>query len=236
MLHSTPSSSQRRAAAGVCACAMPFQPPSSSSSPPSLPTLLHWVSPRSSPSPGLLFLLNPPPPPPPPPPPWPCMKGWMEKGGQCSAGESGLLSLSVQGGEGTLHSGSGAAAAAGAEKEERERETETETEEGHLMGKKSIEILPDLQDTNQNSDYFTSSETAGVTELDRYERLMEALLQQKNQKQKMPQTANMLLWLRSGSREENKRRISHRANGMEFTGVNEEEISGLTNSFSETER
>lgn len=46
--------------------------------------------------------------------------------GQCSAGESGLLSLSVQGGEGTLHSGSGAAAAAGAEKEERERETETE--------------------------------------------------------------------------------------------------------------
>lgn len=45
--------------------------------------------------------------------------------GQCSAGESGLLSLSVQGGEGTLHSGSGAAAA-GAEKEERERETDTE--------------------------------------------------------------------------------------------------------------
>lgn len=42
--------------------------------------------------------------------------------GQCSAGESGLLSLSVQGGEGTLHSGSGAAAAAGAEKEEREAE------------------------------------------------------------------------------------------------------------------
>lgn len=47
--------------------------------------------------------------------------------GQCSADESGLLSLSVQGGEGTLHSGSGAAAAAaGAEKEEREREIETE--------------------------------------------------------------------------------------------------------------
>lgn len=41
--------------------------------------------------------------------------------GQCSAGESGLLSLPVQGGEGTLLSGSGAAAAAaGAEKEERE--------------------------------------------------------------------------------------------------------------------
>lgn len=46
--------------------------------------------------------------------------------GQCSADESDLLSLSVQGGEGTLHSGSGAAAAAGAEKEEREREIETE--------------------------------------------------------------------------------------------------------------
>lgn len=38
--------------------------------------------------------------------------------GQCSAGESGLLSLSVQGGEGTLLSGSGAAAAAGAEGDE----------------------------------------------------------------------------------------------------------------------
>ncbi|KAM7368875.1 hypothetical protein PAMP_013180 [Pampus punctatissimus] len=81
---------------------------------------------------------------------------------------------------------------------------------GHLMGKKSIESLPELQDTNQNSDYFTPSETAGVTELDRYERLMEVLLQQKNQKQKMPQTADMLLWLRSGLREENKRQISQR--------------------------
>ena len=46
--------------------------------------------------------------------------------GQCSAGESGLLSLSEQGGEGTLHSGSGAAAAAGAEEEEREWDMETE--------------------------------------------------------------------------------------------------------------
>lgn len=51
-------------------------------------------------------------------------EGTDRERGQCSAGESGLLSLSVQGGEGTLHSGSGAAAAAGAEKEEREWETE----------------------------------------------------------------------------------------------------------------
>lgn len=75
---------------------------------------------------------------------------------------------------------------------------------GHLMGKKSIESVPELQDTTQDSDYLTPSETAVVTELDRYERLMEALLQQKNQKQMMPQTADRLLWLRSGWREEDR--------------------------------
>ncbi|XP_067430639.1 gastrin-releasing peptide [Thunnus thynnus] len=75
---------------------------------------------------------------------------------------------------------------------------------GHLMGKKSIESPKELQDTNQDSDYLTPSETAGVIELDRYEGLMEALLQQKNQKQTMPQTADRLLWLRSGWREEDR--------------------------------
>lgn len=44
--------------------------------------------------------------------------------GQCSAGESGLLSLSVQGGEGILLSGSGEAAAAAAEKEEGDEDRE----------------------------------------------------------------------------------------------------------------
>eukprot|EP00064_Thunnus_orientalis_P005724 superscaffoldBa00000573_g5738 len=72
------------------------------------------------------------------------------------------------------------------------------------MGKKSIESPKELQDTNQDSDYLTPSETAGVIELDRYEGLMEALLQQKNQKQTMPQTADRLLFLRSGWREEDR--------------------------------
>ncbi|KAA8584484.1 hypothetical protein FQN60_008269 [Etheostoma spectabile] len=70
---------------------------------------------------------------------------------------------------------------------------------GHLMGKKSIESLPELQETNQDSDYLTPFETAGVTE-----RLMEALMQQKNQKQTTPQTADRLLRLQSGWREEDR--------------------------------
>ncbi|XP_070781372.1 gastrin-releasing peptide [Enoplosus armatus] len=73
---------------------------------------------------------------------------------------------------------------------------------GHLMGKKSIESLPELQE--RNSDYLTPSDTAGVTELDRSERLMEALLQHKNQNQMTPQTADRLLRLRSGWREEDR--------------------------------
>ncbi|XP_045923585.1 gastrin-releasing peptide [Micropterus dolomieu] len=73
---------------------------------------------------------------------------------------------------------------------------------GHLMGKKSIESLPELQETN--SDYLTPPETAGPTEPDLYERLMEALMQQKNQKQMMPQTADGLFRLRSGWREEDR--------------------------------
>ncbi|XP_029300906.1 gastrin-releasing peptide isoform X2 [Cottoperca gobio] len=66
---------------------------------------------------------------------------------------------------------------------------------GHLMGKKSIEHLPDR-------DYLTPSETAGVTE-----RLLEALMQHKNQKQTMPQTADMLLRLH-GDRDKYLREMS----------------------------
>lgn len=74
---------------------------------------------------------------------------------------------------------------------------------GHLMGKKSIESLPELQETN--GDYLTPSETARLTELDRYQALLEALMQQKNQQQMMPKTAKgVLLRLRSGRREEER--------------------------------
>ncbi|KAL7377377.1 hypothetical protein ABVT39_026601 [Epinephelus coioides] len=70
---------------------------------------------------------------------------------------------------------------------------------GHLMGKKSIESQPELQETNHDSDYLMSSETAGVTE-----RLIEALMQQKSQKQTVPQTADRLLRLYSRWREEDR--------------------------------
>lgn len=73
---------------------------------------------------------------------------------------------------------------------------------GHLMGKKSTESWPELQETN--SGYLTPSETAEVTELDQYQRLMEARMQQKKQKQVMPQTADRLLRLRSGWRGEDR--------------------------------
>ncbi|XP_070707218.1 gastrin-releasing peptide [Pempheris klunzingeri] len=73
---------------------------------------------------------------------------------------------------------------------------------GHLMGKKSIESLPGLQETN--SDHLTPSETTGATELDRHGHLMAAMLQKKNQKQMMPQTADELLRPRSGWREEDR--------------------------------
>ncbi|XP_041666428.1 gastrin-releasing peptide [Cheilinus undulatus] len=48
---------------------------------------------------------------------------------------------------------------------------------GHLMGKKSTDSLSELQGINSN--YDTPSEAAGVTLMERYERLMEALKQQK---------------------------------------------------------
>ncbi|XP_028274179.1 gastrin-releasing peptide [Parambassis ranga] len=52
---------------------------------------------------------------------------------------------------------------------------------GHLMGKKSIESLPELQEANHDSEYLTSTETDQVT--GRFQHLIEALLQPKNQKQ-----------------------------------------------------
>lgn len=67
------------------------------------------------------------------------------------------------------------------------------------MGKKSTDSLAELQDAN--SDYLTPSEAAGVTEMERYERLMEAPQQQKSQKQ---MNAERLLRLRSRWREENR--------------------------------
>nr|XP_046231540.1 gastrin-releasing peptide [Scatophagus argus] len=63
---------------------------------------------------------------------------------------------------------------------------------GHLMGKKSIESLSELQETH--SEYLRASETPGLTELNRYRGLMEALMQRKNQKQMTPQTADRQLW------------------------------------------
>uniref|UniRef100_A0A8C2Z333 Gastrin-releasing peptide n=1 Tax=Cyclopterus lumpus TaxID=8103 RepID=A0A8C2Z333_CYCLU len=71
---------------------------------------------------------------------------------------------------------------------------------GHLMGKKSIESPPEPQETHPDRDYLRPPETAGVTQ-----RLMEALLQQKTQKQRMPQAAGRRrLRLQSGWREEDR--------------------------------
>lgn len=55
---------------------------------------------------------------------------------------------------------------------------------GHLMGKKSIEE----QEVKPDSDYLTPSKIARVTE-----HLMEALMQPKNHKQVIPQSADRLL-------------------------------------------
>lgn len=64
---------------------------------------------------------------------------------------------------------------------------------GHLMGKKSLQGL--------NSDYLTPTETTMVTQMDRYQGLFEALMQQKNQQRQMvPKAADRRL--RSGWRDE----------------------------------
>lgn len=67
------------------------------------------------------------------------------------------------------------------------------------MGKKSIETLPALHDTNQDSDDLTASET-GVTE-SRYGGLMDALMQHKSQRP-MEMKPNDLF--RRGWREEDR--------------------------------
>ncbi|CAB1430071.1 unnamed protein product [Pleuronectes platessa] len=70
---------------------------------------------------------------------------------------------------------------------------------GHLMGKKSIENPPaDVQGTNPNGEKLSE------TELDRFEPLMETLTQQKNQNQMRTQTADRLLQLHRGWREEDR--------------------------------
>lgn len=57
------------------------------------------------------------------------------------------------------------------------------------MGKKSLPVVPETR-----SDYIASSETARVTELDRYQGLLDALLRPKNpHPQKMPEPAENLL-------------------------------------------
>ncbi|KAM3599252.1 uncharacterized protein V6R79_002519 [Siganus canaliculatus] len=70
---------------------------------------------------------------------------------------------------------------------------------GHLMGKKSIESL---QETNR--DHLTAPETAVATDTDLYSGLMEALMQQKNEKLRKPQTVGSLLRQSSGWREEDR--------------------------------
>lgn len=72
------------------------------------------------------------------------------------------------------------------------------------MGKKSVETLPDMQETIPDSNYLTPSETAGVTELERFEHLIEGLLQRESQKQMRLQTADRLLRLHSGWRQEDR--------------------------------
>uniref|UniRef100_A0A665WV56 Uncharacterized protein n=1 Tax=Echeneis naucrates TaxID=173247 RepID=A0A665WV56_ECHNA len=65
---------------------------------------------------------------------------------------------------------------------------------GHLMGKKSIEVQPELK-TDPDSDHLQSPGTAEVTLLGQDVRLMATLAQQNNLKQMKPQTADGLrLW------------------------------------------
>ncbi|XP_078142246.1 gastrin-releasing peptide [Centroberyx gerrardi] len=80
---------------------------------------------------------------------------------------------------------------------------------GHLMGKKSIESLPGLHDSNHDSDYPTPLER-GDKVLGQYERppklvqdFFRALVHHKSQRQ-ISYTANRLRLLRSGWREEDR--------------------------------
>ncbi|KAF7670414.1 hypothetical protein LDENG_00124750 [Lucifuga dentata] len=74
---------------------------------------------------------------------------------------------------------------------------------GHLMGKKSIESLPD---TTQDSHYLTASDT-GVT-ADQYEGLMGALMQHRSQRQTAPNDLLHRGW-REEDRDKYLREIPH---------------------------
>lgn len=73
---------------------------------------------------------------------------------------------------------------------------------GHLMGKKSIERLPDPLETS--SDHFTPPDVAGATEPDRYQGLLEALVLQQNHGNMVRRAADWLRGQRSGWREEER--------------------------------
>ncbi|KAM8827488.1 gastrin-releasing peptide [Spinachia spinachia] len=68
---------------------------------------------------------------------------------------------------------------------------------GHLMGKKSIEVLPVPRQTNPDSHYLHLPETPGATL-----HLMEARMPLRTQRQTMPRAASWLLRLRGWREEE----------------------------------
>ncbi|XP_040054528.2 gastrin-releasing peptide [Gasterosteus aculeatus] len=70
---------------------------------------------------------------------------------------------------------------------------------GHLMGKKSIESLPVLRQTNAEGHYLRLPGAPGATQ-----RLTEAVMPQRSQKRTMPRAAGWLLRMRSGWREEER--------------------------------
>lgn len=73
---------------------------------------------------------------------------------------------------------------------------------GHLMGKKSIERLPDPPE--MSSGHLTPPDVAGATEPDRYQGLLEALVLQQNHGNVVSRAADWLRGQRSGWREEER--------------------------------
>lgn len=67
------------------------------------------------------------------------------------------------------------------------------------MGKKSIESLPVLRQTNAEGHYLRLPGAPGATQ-----RLTEAVMPQRSQKRTMPRAAGWLLRMRSGWREEER--------------------------------
>lgn len=82
--------------------------------------------------------------------------------GQCSAGESGLLSLSVQWGEGTLHSGSGAASSWCRERGERGRETKAGGGGGDTEEMEGKEISRRTESYGLGSVHFSDVQDGGL--------------------------------------------------------------------------